>query len=101
MAKTSSMEKNKRRRKLTAQYAAKRKRLKALACDLKKPAEERFAARLKLAEMPRNSSAVRIRNRCELTGRARGYYRKLRLCRNQLRELASQGRIPGMVKSSW
>ncbi len=101
MAKTSSVEKNKRRRKLTAQYAGKRKRLKELANDLKRPAEERFAARLKLAELPRNSSATRIRNRCELTGRARGYYRKLKLCRNQLRELASQGRIPGMVKSSW
>ncbi len=101
MAKTSSMEKNKRRRKLSAQYAGKRKRLKEAANDLKKPAEERFAARLKLAEMPRNSSPTRIRNRCELTGRARGYYRKLKLCRNQLRELASQGRIPGMTKSSW
>lgn len=101
MAKTSSMEKNKRRRKLSAQYAAKRKHLKEVANDLKRPAEERFAARLKLAELPRNSSPTRIRNRCELTGRARGYYRKLRLCRNQLRELASQGRIPGMVKSSW
>ncbi|PPD26595.1 MAG: 30S ribosomal protein S14 [Hyphomicrobium sp.] len=101
MAKTSSMEKNKRRRKLTAQYASKRKRLKDLANDLKKPAEERFAARIKLAELPRNSSKVRIRNRCELTGRSRGFYRKLKLCRNQLRELASQGRIPGMVKSSW
>jgi small subunit ribosomal protein S14 len=101
MAKTSSVEKNNRRRKLTAQYAGKRKRLKAIADDMKRPAEERFAARLKLAEMPRNGSAVRIRNRCELTGRARGYYRKLKLCRNQLRELASQGRIPGLVKSSW
>jgi len=101
MAKTSSMEKNKRRRQLSAQFAAKRKRLKDIANDLKRPAEERSAARLKLAEMPRNSSPTRIRNRCELTGRARGYYRKLKLCRNQLRELASQGRIPGMVKSSW
>ena len=101
MAKTSSVEKNNRRRRLTAQYAAKRKRLKAIADDLKKPAEERFAARIKLAEMPRNSSPVRIRNRCELTGRARGYYRKLRMCRNQLRDLASQGLIPGMTKSSW
>jgi len=85
MAKTSSMEKNKRRRQLSAQFAAKRKRLKDIANDLKRPAEERFAARLKLAEMPRNSSPTRIRNRCELTGRARGYYRKLKLCRNQLR----------------
>jgi small subunit ribosomal protein S14 len=101
MAKTSSVEKNNRRRRMVAQYAEKRKRLKAIADDLKRPAEERFASRIKLAEMPRNSSATRIRNRCELTGRARGYYRKLRMCRNQLRDLASQGLIPGMVKSSW
>ena len=101
MAKTSSVEKNNRRRKLVAQSADKRKRLKAIANDLKRPAEERFAARITLAEMPRNSSPVRIRNRCELTGRARGYYRKLRMCRNQLRDLASQGLIPGMTKSSW
>ncbi len=101
MAKTSSIEKNNRRRKLVAQHAAKRKRLKAIADDLKRPAEERFAARIKLAEMPRNSSPTRIRNRCELTGRARAYYRKLRMCRNQLRDLASQGLIPGMTKSSW
>jgi small subunit ribosomal protein S14 len=101
MAKTSSVEKNNRRRKLAAQYAEKRKRLKAIADDLKRPAEERFAARIKLAELPRNSSPTRVRNRCEVTGRARGYYRKLRMCRNQLRDLASQGLIPGMVKSSW
>jgi small subunit ribosomal protein S14 len=101
MAKTSSVEKNNMRRRLSAQKAEKRKRLKAIAIDLKRPAEERFAARIKLAEMPRNSSPVRIRNRCELTGRARGYYRKLRMCRNQLRDLASQGLIPGMTKSSW
>ena len=101
MAKTSSVEKNNRRRKLVAQAADKRKRLKAIANDLKRPAEERFAARIKLAEMPRNSSPVRIRNRCELTGRARGYYRKVKMCRNQLRDLASQGLIPGMTKSSW
>lgn len=101
MAKTSSVEKNNRRRKLVAQFAARRKKLKDLAADRSKPAEERFAARLKLAQLPRNSSATRIRNRCELTGRARAYYRKLRICRNQLRELASQGLIPGMVKSSW
>jgi small subunit ribosomal protein S14 len=84
-----------------ARYAAKRKRLKDLASDLTNPSEERFAARLKLAEMPRNSAPSRIRNRCELTGRARGYYRKLKVCRNMLRELASQGLIPGMTKSSW
>ena len=101
MAKTSSVEKNKRRAKMAKQYAAKRARLKAMAVDDKLSPEERFAARIKLAELPRNSSPTRIRNRCELTGRARGYYRKLKLCRNQLRELASQGRIPGMVKSSW
>ena len=101
MAKTSSIEKNKRRRKMAEQQAPKRKRLKAVANDLKTTAEERFAARLKLAEMPRNGSKVRVRNRCEITGRPRGNYRKLRMCRNQLRELASQGRIPGMTKSSW
>jgi small subunit ribosomal protein S14 len=101
MAKQSSVNKNNRRRKMVAQIAAKRKKLKAIAGDLTRPAEERFAARLKLAQLPRNSSATRIRNRCELTGRARGYYRKLRVCRNMLRDLASQGRIPGMIKSSW
>jgi small subunit ribosomal protein S14 len=101
MAKQSSVNKNNRRKKLVAQFAAKRKRLKEVANDLKRPAEERFAARLKLAQLPRNSAATRVRNRCEMTGRARGYYRKLKLCRNQLRELASQGLIPGMVKSSW
>jgi small subunit ribosomal protein S14 len=101
MAKQSSVNKNNRRKKLVAQFAGKRKRLKEVANDLKRPAEERFAARLKLAQLPRNSAATRVRNRCEMTGRARGYYRKLKLCRNQLRELASQGLIPGMVKSSW
>ena len=101
MAKKSSVNKNNRRRELAARYAAKRKRLKDLANDMNKPSEERFAARLKLAEMPRNSAPSRVRNRCELTGRARGYYRKLKVCRNMLRELASQGLIPGMTKSSW
>jgi len=101
MAKQSSVNKNNQRRRLVARYAAKRKKLKAIAGDLTKPAEVRFAAQLKLAELPRNSSATRVRNRCELTGRSRGYYRKLKVCRNMLRELASQGRIPGMVKSSW
>ncbi len=101
MAKTSSIEKNNRRRRMADQQAPKRKRLKALASDMKKSPEERFAANLKLAEMPRNGSKVRIRNRCEVTGRPRGNYRKLKMCRNQLRELASQGRIPGMTKASW
>ena len=101
MAKTSTIERDKKRRRLAQKFKARRTRLKAIAADRKLPAEERFAARLKLAELPRNSSVVRIRNRCEVTGRSRGYYRKLRMCRNQLRELASQGLIPGMVKSSW
>jgi small subunit ribosomal protein S14 len=101
MAKTSSVEKNKRRAKLAQRFAAKRARLKAIADDKKLDQEERFAARLKLAELPRNSAAVRLRNRCELTGRPRGYYRKFKLSRIALRELASAGQIPGMVKSSW
>ena len=101
MAKKSSIEKNERRRRLVKQYAGRRARLKQITENLSLPVEERFAAQLKLAELPRNSSPTRIRNRCELTGRARGYYRKLRMCRNQLRDLASQGLIPGMTKSSW
>jgi small subunit ribosomal protein S14 len=101
MAKTSSMEKNDRRRRLAARYAAKRAKIKALAKDHSKSLTDRMQASMKLAQLPRNSSKTRVRNRCELTGRARGYYRKLRMCRNQLRELASQGLIPGMVKSSW
>jgi small subunit ribosomal protein S14 len=101
MAKTSSVNKNKRRAQLTKRMAPKRARLKAIADDRSLPPEDRFAARLKLAEMPRNSSATRIRNRCELTGRPRGYYRKFKLSRIALRELASAGQIPGMVKSSW
>ena len=101
MAKISSIEKNKRRRRLVAKYAAKRAALKATANDSTLPQEERFAARLKLAELPRNSSKERIRNRCDLTGRPRGYYRKFRMSRIALRELASAGLIPGVVKSSW
>ena len=101
MAKTSSVEKNKRRRRMVAQYAAKRAKLKAIAADRNKPMDERFLAQMKLAELPRNSSKTRIRNRCEMTGRARGFYRKIKLSRNKLRELASQGLIPGMTKSSW
>ena len=101
MAKTSSIEKNKRRRRMTEQYKTKRAALKAIIQDRNKPIEDRFTAQMKLAELPRNSSKTRIRNRCELTGRTRGYYRKLKLSRNQLRELASQGLIPGMTKSSW
>ncbi|HXF53833.1 MAG TPA: 30S ribosomal protein S14 [Hyphomicrobiaceae bacterium] len=101
MAKTSSIEKNKRRRRLVARFAAKRAKLKAIVSDRSKPMDERFRAQIKLAELPRNSSKTRVRNRCEITGRARGYYRKVRLSRNKLRELAAQGLIPGMVKASW
>ena len=101
MAKKSSVEKNKRRMKLVKRFTAKRKKLRAQARDQKLSPEDRFAARLKLAEMPRNSSATRVRNRCDLTGRPRGTYRKFRLSRMALRELASRGQIPGMVKSSW
>ena len=101
MAKTSSVNKNNRRAQMVKRLSAKRARLKAVAEDRSLPPEERFAARLKLAELPRNSSATRIRNRCALTGRPRGYYRKFKLSRIALRELASAGHIPGMVKSSW
>src|ERR1700739_714439 len=101
MAKKSSIEKNTRRGKMTKWYAGRRERLKAIAGDKSKPVEERFAATLKLAELPRNSSATRIRNRCELTGRPRAYYRKHKLSRIALRELGSKGLIPGLVKSSW
>lgn len=101
MAKKSAVEKDQRRRKLVARYAAKRARLKAIAKDPNAPQEERFRARLKLAEMPRNSAPSRVRNRCELTGRPRGYYRKFRISRIALRELGSMGEIPGLTKSSW
>jgi small subunit ribosomal protein S14 len=101
MAKTSSINKNKRRQKMAKQYAGKRARLKAMAVDDKLTPEDRFAARIKLAELPRNSSPTRIRNRCEITGRPRGYYRKLRMSRIALRDLGSAGLIPGLVKSSW
>jgi small subunit ribosomal protein S14 len=101
MAKKSSVIKNRRRAAMVKRMAPKRARLKAIADDRSLPPEEQFAARLKLAELPRNSSATRVRNRCELTGRPRGVYRKFRLSRIALRELASAGQIPGMVKSSW
>ena len=101
MAKTSSIDKNRKRAALVKRLAPKRARLKAIAVDKSLPPEERFNARLKLAELPRNSSATRIRHRCELSGRPRGYYRKFKLSRLALRELASAGQIPGVVKSSW
>src|ERR1700754_3968711 len=101
MAKKSSIEKNNRRRKLAKKYSGRRARLKAIARDKSKPMEERFAASLKLAELPRNSAKERVRNRCEITGRPRGFYRKHKLSRIALRELGSKGLIPGLVKSSW
>lgn len=101
MAKKSSVNKNARRAQMAKQMAGKRARLKAIAGDRNAPEEERFAAQLKLAELPRNSSLTRVRNRCELSGRPRGVYRRFKLSRIALRELASAGQIPGMVKSSW
>lgn len=101
MAKTSSIERNKKREQLAKKFAARRAKLRATALDESLPLEERFEARLKLAQLPRNSSATRIRNRCEITGRPRAFYRKLRISRIALRDLASKGQIPGMVKSSW
>jgi small subunit ribosomal protein S14 len=101
MAKKSAVNRNEMVKRLVKQTAAKREALKAIANNDSLPLEERFAARLKLAKLPRNSSAVRIRNRCELTGRPRAYYRKLKMSRIALRELGSQGFIPGLVKSSW
>jgi small subunit ribosomal protein S14 len=101
MAKTSSVEKNNRRRRLTKKYAGKRSRLKAIAADKTKPLEERFEASVRLAALPRNGSATRIRNRCEVTGRPRAFYRKLKMSRIAIREYGAKGLIPGLVKSSW
>ncbi len=101
MAKVSAVEKNKSRRKLVVQYAARRAVLKAITSDRSLPIEERFKAQLKLNELPRNSAKGRVRNRCELSGRPRAYYRKMKLSRIALRELGSKGQIPGLVKSSW
>jgi small subunit ribosomal protein S14 len=101
MAKTSMIERQKKREALVAKYAARRAELKATARNTALPMEERFTAQLKLAKLPRNSSATRLHNRCEVTGRPRAYYRKLRMSRIALRDLASKGQIPGMVKSSW
>jgi small subunit ribosomal protein S14 len=101
MAKTSMIERQKKRQALVAKYAAKRAELKAAATNESLPMEERFKARLKLAKLPRNSSPSRLHSRCEVTGRPRAYYRKLRMSRIALRDLASKGQIPGMVKSSW
>ena len=101
MAKKSSIEKNKQRREMVAKFASKRKELLAVANDQSRQMEERFEARLKLAELPRNANPTRVRNRCEITGRPRAVYRKLGMSRIALRELGSQGLIPGLVKSSW
>jgi small subunit ribosomal protein S14 len=101
MAKKSAIEKNKRRMALTKQFAARRARLKAAVADESLSDQERFGARLKLAELPRNSAPNRVRNRCEMTGRPRAYYRKLRMSRIALRKMGNEGKIPGMVKSSW
>ena len=101
MAKLSSINKNERRKKLVAQNAAKYAKLKAIADDESKDETERLMARLKMAELPRNGNPTSVRNRCELTGRSRAYYRKFRLSRIMLRELANKGLIPGVTKSSW
>src|SRR5215207_3607014 len=101
MAKLSSINKNERRRKMAKKYAGKFARLKATANDESKDEGERLIARLKMAELPRNANPTRVRNRCELTGRSRAYYRKFRLSRIMLRELANKGLIPGVTKSSW
>jgi small subunit ribosomal protein S14 len=101
MAKTSQINRNKKREKLVAQYAARRAALKATADNMSVAPEDRFAARLKLAKLPRNSSKVRVHHRCELSGRSKGYYRKVKLSRIALRDLANFGQIPGMTKASW
>jgi small subunit ribosomal protein S14 len=101
MAKTSAVEKNNRRRRLSKKYTGKRARLKAIARDRSRSMEERFQAQIKLAELPRNSAPTRVRNRCEITGRPRGYYRKLGMSRIALRDLSSKGLVPGMIKASW
>lgn len=101
MAKKSAVERNLKRQRLVKKYAARRAKLKEIAMDENLPLEERFKARLKLAELPRNSAENRVRNRCEVTGRPRGYYRKMRMSRIALRQLGSLGKVPGLVKSSW
>jgi small subunit ribosomal protein S14 len=101
MAKKSAVNRNNMVKRLVKQYAAKRDALKSIANDDNKSLEERFEARLKLAELPRNSSAVRYRNRCDVTGRPRAFYRKLKMSRIALREMGNNGQIPGLVKSSW
>ena len=101
MAKKSSIEKNNRRQRMAKKYSGRRARLKAIARDKTKPVEDRFAATLKLAELPRNSSVNRVRNRCAITGRPRGVYRKFGISRVKIREVANRGEIPGLSKASW
>ena len=101
MAKLSQINRNKKREKMTAQYAAKRAALKAKADDMSIAPEERFAARMKLAKLPRNSSPTRVHHRCEFSGRSKGFYRKVKLSRIALRDLANFGQVPGMTKASW
>ena len=101
MAKTSAIQRNLKRIKMSKKYNNKRKKLKAIIKNKKLPLNERFAAQLKISKLPKNSSKIRIRNRCEITGRPHGVYRKLRISRIALRDLASKGKIPGMTKSSW
>jgi len=101
MAKKSAVENNEKKRRMIARDASKRAALKAIIKDASIPLEERFAAQLKLAALPRNGAATRLRNRCEVTGRPRGYYRKLKMSRIALRDLGNKGKIPGLVKSSW
>ena len=101
MAKVSAVQKNNKKRALVEKYAGKRAELKAIINNRELPMEERFKAQLKLSELPRNSSKIRVRNRCEVSGRPRGVYRKLKMSRIALRDLGNLGRIPGIVKSSW
>ena len=101
MAKTSAVERNLKRIKMSNRFASKRKKLKTIIKNKKLPLNERFAAQLKLSKLPKNSSKIRVRNRCEITGRPHGVYRKLRISRIALRQLGLQGKIPGMIKSSW
>ena len=101
MAKLSSINKNNRRLKLSDKYYKKRKKLKKIIMDKKLPLEERFKAQMKLSSLPRNSAKTRVRNRCQITGRPHGVYRKLKISRIALRQMASSGKIPGMTKSSW
>ena len=101
MAKKSSINRNKKRIALTLKFSNKRKKLKKIVMDRKLSLQERFKAQMKLSKLPRNSSKIRVKNRCEITGRAHGVYRKLKISRITLRQLSLEGKVPGMIKSSW